>query len=409
MNLLRPLGLTSVFVCFGGFAVLCGQQQQTQGQPQPPAGATQRPAPSNASPQNPPANAGQQNAPASGQQNQQKKQNPFETVPETAPPAPPAPGEKPPTQPAPQTAPSPNAPVQAQPQNQAGLIERIEFRGARRVPADTLRALIFSRPGDPYNEEALHRDFLALWNTNRFDDIRLETEPGEHGGYIVRFVVTERPVIRTINYEGNKSVSTSEILDRFKERKVGLSVESQYEPGKVQRAAVVLKEFLSERGRQFATVTPDLRRIPPNSLEVIFKVDEGPKVKVGKIDPEGNVVFSDRDVIRAMKNLKPIGIPHSIVLEDLFSKTYDSNKFAEDQERVRQAYQDKGYWFAKVVNGEVKLRDVGGSGRTLPFFLKSKPGKRADLTLHIEEGKQQKLAKVNVYGDVLSKRTPKES
>ena len=34
----------------------------------------------------------------------------------------------------------------------------------------------------------------------------------------------------------------SEILDRFKERKVGLTVESQYDPNKIQRAAVVLKE-----------------------------------------------------------------------------------------------------------------------------------------------------------------------
>ena len=67
---------------------------------------------------------------------------------------------------------------------------------------------------------------MALWNTNRFDDIRLETEKGERGGIVVTFVVTERPVIRDIKYEGAKSVSTSDILDRFKERKVGLAVES---------------------------------------------------------------------------------------------------------------------------------------------------------------------------------------
>ena len=54
----------------------------------------------------------------------------------------------------------------------------------------------------------------------------------------------------------------------------------------MQHAAVVLKEYLAERGHQFATVTPELHRIPPNSLEVIFKVDEGPKVKVGEINPD---------------------------------------------------------------------------------------------------------------------------
>ena len=34
--------------------------------------------------------------------------------------------------------------------------------------------------------------------------------------------------------------------------------------------------------------------MPPSSLEVTFKVNEGPKVKVGNIDIMGNNVFSDR-------------------------------------------------------------------------------------------------------------------
>ena len=55
----------------------------------------------------------------------------------------------------------------------------------------------------------------------------------------------------------------------------------------------MLQEYLAERGRQFATVEPEIRQVPPSSLEVIFKVNEGPKVKVGKITFEGNKVFSD--------------------------------------------------------------------------------------------------------------------
>ena len=51
--------------------------------------------------------------------------------------------------------------------------------------------------------------------------------------------------------------------------------------------------------------------IPPSSLEVTFNVTEGPKVKVGVIDITGNQVFNDRWVISSMKNLRPIGVPHS--------------------------------------------------------------------------------------------------
>jgi outer membrane protein insertion porin family len=325
-------------------------------------------------------------------------QNPFEAVPQSQQPAAPKPA------PAKPQTPFERPPEAAQPVEPVGgdVIADIEFRGSRRVPQDTLRALIITRKGDKYNEEALHRDFMALWNTGRFDDIRLEKERGTTG-WIVRFLLTERRVVRTIKYEGAKSVTVSEILDRFKERKVGLSVEAQYDPSKVQRAANVLKEFLAERGRQFATVEPELRQIPPSSLEITFRVNEGPKVKVGEIEIKGNTIFSDRAVIRAMKNLRPVGLPHSIIFENLFAKSFDANKLEEDKDRIRDAYQQKGYFTARVVEHSLKMRDVGGSGMRIPVFKPNKPGKRADILLTVEEGKQYRLNKINFVGVKLFK------
>jgi outer membrane protein insertion porin family len=396
MKVLRLLSLTAVLVCVLGLPALTAQgQSQSNAQSAPPA-ASPKPAPQN------PA-AGGTPAPAQQSNPQPNQANPFEAVPQAAPQtAPQQPGTKPPFE-APPTAPSQQPKLAAANQT---VVEAVEFRGSRRVPQDTLRALIVTRRGDFYSEDTLRRDFQALWNTGRFDDIRLETEPSA-GGIIVRFVVTERPVIRTIKYEGAKSVTVSEILDRFKERKVGLSVESQYDPNKVQRAAVVLKELLAERGRQFAKVEPDIRRIPPSSLEVIFNVDEGPKVKVGNINIVGNKVFTQKEVIRAMHNLHPIGIPYSIWFENLFSRTFDKSKLEEDQERVRDAYQQKGYWMAKVFEPTVKLRDTGGAngGTRIKFIKPNKPGKAADVTLPVEEGAQFRLHVINYVGVKLF-RTP---
>ena len=243
------------------------------------------------------------------------------------------------------------------------VIEAIEFRGSRRVPQDTLRAIIFSRKGDIYNEDTMRRDFMALWNTNRFDDIRLETEKGEQGGLIVRFVLTERRMVRNITYPGLKSASISDVLDRLKERKVGMVQESMYDPNVINHAAIVIKELLGERGHQFATVTPELHQIPPSSMEVAFVVDEGPKVDVGNDHILGNKAFSRREVINAMKNLKPYGIPHSIFFEELIPKTFDAAKLEEDKERVRDAYGNAGYAQAKVLDQTTKLRATGGRSR----------------------------------------------
>jgi len=346
---------------------------------------------------------GVRHAAAQNQQQQQppKPPNPFETVPQ-------GPTEPPklvqPAQPAPPPA-AQEAPRATRPgQPPDNIIEAIEFRGARRVRQDTLQALIFSKKGDRYEEDSLHRDFMALWNSGRFDDIRIEREPGKEG-WIIRFVVVERPVVRTIKYEGNKSVSVSDILDRYKDKKVGLVVESQYDPNKVQRARNVLLDLLAEHGHLSATVDPQIRRVPPSSLEITFKINEGPKVKVGEIEITGNTVFSDKDVIRAMKNLHPIGIPHSILFESLFAKTYDPSKLDEDKSRVQVFYQEHGYFTARVTDSMVTMRKTGGEGMHIPLIHPNKPGTVADVNVTLEEGKLYHLNNITFTG-VKFFRTP---
>src|ERR1035438_7888605 len=350
--------------------------------------------------QNPPQQP--QPAPAPPPAQEKKPQNPFETVPEAA-----QPQQAKPAQPAPQQpaleAPKPAEQPKAQPGGQ--VIEAIVFTGARRVPQDTLRALIATKKGDIYNEDDLHRDFMALWNSGRFDDIRMETEAGPGGGVIVRFAITERRVVRSIKYENVKSLTVSEILDRFKERKVGLSVESQYDPNKVQHAAVVIKEYLAERGRQFATVEPEVRQVPPSSLEIVFNVNEGPKIKVGKITIVGNQAFSQREVIRAMKNTHDYGIPHSILFENIFARTYDSTKLEEDKEHIRDEHQQKGYFMAKALDQTTALVDTGGHGFRIPLIRENNPGKAMNIALPVEEGRLYRLNKITFVGVKLF-RTP---
>jgi len=347
-------------------------------------------------------------AQAAASSRQQK--NPFESVrpapqaepakPQAAPPAP----EAAPPKPSPFEAPARPAekPEAAAPAED--VIEAIEFRGARRVPQDTLRAMIFSRRGDKIDEETIHRDFMALWNTGRYDDIRVELEPGKTG-QILRFVLTERLVVRSITYPGLKTVTISEVLDRFKERKVGLSVESVYDPAKVQRAKVVLQEYLAERGRQYAEITPEIRQLPPSSLAIAFNVKEGPKVKVGRIDIENNQAFKDRQLIRSMRGLRPIGIPYSILFENLFSKAFDSTKLDIDMEMLRNYYQERGFFTARAVASKVEIRDVGGGKFRLPPFYFNSPGKRADVTIEVDEGRRYVLNQVNYVGVKLFRTT----
>jgi outer membrane protein insertion porin family len=296
-------------------------------------------------------------------------------------------------------------PAKAQDQDQVaapqGTIERIDFVGNRRIARDTLLARIFSRPGDPFSVVAARRDYLALWNTQFFEDIRLEVEdsPDKPGEKILVFYVKERPIIRRIEYKGNKSITESDILDRYKDQKVGLTVESQVDPTKVKHAEVVLKELLAEHGHQFATVTPVVEHLAAtNAVKIVFNIDEGPKVKVGTITFTGNHAFSSRKLLRAMHNSRPIAIPLGITYINLFSKTFDKKKLNEDLEvGIRGLYQDNGYFKVLVKDPILKTVDVSHSGLPLPVPLIGKSaGKRTDIIIPIEEGDRYRMGTILV-------------
>jgi outer membrane protein insertion porin family len=278
---------------------------------------------------------------------------------------------------------------------QGSIISEIRVIGNRRIPKETILARIFSHVGDPYDSATVERDFNSLWNTGYFENVQINRETTPKG-VILTIIVRERPTIREINYKGLSSVSQSDVLDRFKKAKVPLSVDSQYDPTKIKLAETVLKELLAEHGHQFATIHTVIKTIPPASVSVNFNVKEGPTVKVGHIKFEGNKNVSSRTLRASMKNLKPIGIPHSLILEDLFARTYDESKLEEDTERVRQAYRDRGYFRAGVETPLTHIRNQGGL--YIPL-IHSRKGKAIDITIPVEEGEQYKLGGITFTGN----------
>jgi outer membrane protein insertion porin family len=278
-------------------------------------------------------------------------------------------------------------------------IEQIIFRGNRRITAATLRARVFSHPGDVYDENALERDFMALWNTGFLDDIRCEVTDGEKGK-IITFYLREKKLVRSIDYKGLSTVQISDVMDEFKKRKVGLSIQSQYDPVVVKRAQVVLQELLAAHGRQFAKVRGRTRNIPPNSVALTFIVSEGPKVKIGEINFEGNTVFSDAQLTRAMKYSRPSGVPPWFCF---IHKTYDKDRILADLElSIRSLYQDNGYFYVVLKEPETKMTDTE---RRWPFFFFGwGRGKKVDITIPIEEGDRYRLGRFVIRGNKLFKQ-----
>ena len=284
---------------------------------------------------------------------------------------------------------------QNQPQR---LVESVDIIGNRRLRKDDILYYIQTRPGDPYNVDQVQRDYQTILSLTFFDKTatRVFTENGVRGGVNVIFEVKELPIIRDLTFDGLKSVQESDVLKAFRERRVGVSKESIYDPVKVRTAMRVIKELLSASGHPNATVDEETEEVSATSVAINFVIREGDRVRVVEIQFEGNTVFSDGSLRGSMKYVKEAGLISRFKGADIL----DREKLDVDLRLVDNYMRSKGYLQAR--HGEPRIESVGRR-RTgfpilpLPFLSSVDEGLR--VTIPIVEGKVYRLGEFKVEGN----------
>jgi outer membrane protein insertion porin family len=215
-----------------------------------------------------------------------------------------------------------SAPGRASAQQNQRLVESVDITGNRRLRKDDLLYYVQTRPGDPFNEQQVQRDLQTILNLGFFDKTatRVLTEEGARGGVNVIFEVRELPIIRDLQFEGLKSVAESDVLKAFREKRVGVSKESIYDPVKARNAIRVLKELLAARGHPNATIEERRDEVSATSTAVTFVIHEGDRVRVVEIQFEGNTVFSDNKLRGAMKYVKEAGLITRFRSQDILDR-----------------------------------------------------------------------------------------
>ncbi len=256
------------------------------------------------------------------------------------------------------------APERVNAQTNQRLVESVDITGNRRLRKDDILYYVQTRPGDPYNAEQVQRDYQAILALGFFDKTatRVLIENGARGGVNVIFEVKELPVIRDLTFEGLKSVPESDILKAFRERRVGVSKESIYDPVKVRNAIRVIKELLAAHGHPNATVEERGEEVSATSRAITFVVHEGERVRVVDIEFEGNTVFSDGKLRGSMKYVKQAGLITRFKGADIL----DREKLDVDLRLVDNYMRSKGYLQAR--HGEPRVESVGPRRTGFPIL-----------------------------------------
>jgi len=285
-----------------------------------------------------------------------------------------------------------------QPQQPQRLVEEVDIIGNRRLRKEDILYYIQTRPGDPYSAEQVNRDLQTILSLNFFDKVgtRVTQEDAPRGGIRVIFEVKELPIIRDIQFEGLKSVTESDVLKTFRERRVGVSKETILDPVKVKSAERVLKELLAAKGHPNAVVTGSVEAVSQTSSAITFVVNEGPRVRVAEIRFEGSHVFKSSTLREHMKHVMEAGLMTRFKEQDIL----DRQKLDYDLHQVDQYMKSKGYLQAR--HGEPKIEGLG-KRRTgfpiLPLPFLSSVDDTLRITVPITDGKLFRVGDVKIEGN----------
>ena len=265
-------------------------------------------------------------------------------------------------------------------------IEKIEIIGNERVTRETVLFYLSSREGDFYSEELLRRDFQVLWSRGFFSNIRMEKEEGTRGK-IVRIIVEENPIIRSITYKTGRKLKEDDITGKLKEEDEYILPYSYYSPYKIQKIKKTIEDLLIEKGLPSGKVKVEVDNIGKNEREVVFDINEGPRIKVGEVEFEGKPKLLRSVLKEAMKENRKHGLISWIMGKDV----YKQNKLIEDIASIKSKYQEYGYMEATV--GEPRIEEI--TKRSI--FLKKQQMKK--IIIPVDAGYLYRVGEVKIEGN----------
>jgi outer membrane protein insertion porin family len=219
-------------------------------------------------------------------------------------------------------------------------IQSITVVGTQRLEADTVRSYIRLRTGQPWTQVAADQALKDLYATELFADVAVRNNAGA-----VVIEVRENPVVNRIILEGNKRIKNDKI-----EPEIKLAPRQIYSRSKVRADVARIIELYKRQGRFAAVVEPKLVQLDQNRVDIVFEISEGPKSKVRQINIIGNDKFSDGQLRGEM-------VTKQARFYKFFSSgtSYDPDRLAFDQQKLRQFYLTKGYADFRVVSAVAEL------------------------------------------------------
>ncbi len=252
----------------------------------------------------------------------------------------------------------------------APTIAAVNIEGLERISESYARSLIRTRPGDAFDRAAVDADVARLLRSGKFLSANAVTDASD-GRMTVTFQVSERPTLAAVRFVGNTAFKETELLD-----KLPFKTGEPIDLFSVREGREAILAAYREKGFGNAVIEFDdvaLRE----SAEVVYTIEEGPKVRVRQILFEGNQAFPPEELTKHIHTQTYLWI--------FRDGKFDVDQVESDAAGIQAFYRGEGFLDARV-----------------SYRLNFSPD-RTDLTIvfTIDEGTRYAVDNVRFEGNTL--------
>lgn len=257
-------------------------------------------------------------------------------------------------------------------------MKEVRFEGLQFASEETVRSRIRTKPGLIVDENDISEDIRKLYRLGYFQDIQVDRERTE-SGWRYTFLVTEKPVISSFAFEGNKKIKKEPLREA-----VSVLLYQPLNEQKVAASIAAMKLKYREKRYYLAEIDYFLRTLPNGDHELVFKIRENSAALVRWVNLIGNTAFTDEELRKIIRTRKKGAFGFITG-----SGKYEEEELKQDVLRLTYHYLKAGYLKVRVETPHVSI---------------SKDKRYLFVNFQMEEGDRYRISKVDITGDILTTR-----
>ena len=252
------------------------------------------------------------------------------------------------------------------------VVKDIRVDGVQPETGEAIISALPVRVGQTATDADVANVVRSLFIQNRYQDVRAARE-----GNTLVIKVAERPLINTVDIEGNGAIPKDALEQNLKANLIAKG--EVFDAQKLESFKQGLIEHYHSIGRYTATIDTITSRAENGGINVKLDIKEGDVAYVKHINFEGNHAFNSKELT------KQLDIQPDVSWFNIFaSSKFESQAYEKDLDTIRDFYMNRGYAKFALTGTDVKFSD---------------DKKEVNLTYQVSEGEQYKVSDVRIIGN----------